>query len=247
MDEVSGVLDALRVDSGTIQARPLGSKSQTGEPRRPTCRFPPQANDSNTTGARRLAAKNATQSRRDPSEASPRPTSPQTQCRPTKVLGEQHCLLMDVRPRPVKHQKGRGPTRGGMGLQPSQKERGKGISNSNRKRINMLGIRTESPPGQRYYRRPADATPAPQSSRRGTPPARGCTPAAGQASKRKETCAGRDGAETESKRKRKGCQELKQKRKDKHVGNTFRTPPPPRLTILILRERASGPPEIQHD
>ena len=101
----------------------------------------------------------------------------------------------------------------------------------------MLGIRTESPPGQRYYRRPADATPAPQSSRRGTPPARGCTPAAGQASKRKETCAGRDGAETESKRKRKGYQELKQKRKDKHVGNTYRVPP--RLTILTLRESAA--------
>ena len=97
-----------------------------------TCRVTPPANDTNTTEARRRAAEETARSRRNPAEASPRPTSPRTKCRPPKVLVEEHRLLVDVRPRPVKHQKGREPARGGMGMQPSQKEKGEGIGNSNR-------------------------------------------------------------------------------------------------------------------
>ena len=97
-----------------------------------TCRVPPPANDTNTTGARRRAAEETARSRRNPAEASSRPTSPRTKCRPPKVLVEEHRLLVDLRPRPVKHQKGREPARGGMGMQPSQKEKGKGTRNLNR-------------------------------------------------------------------------------------------------------------------
>ena len=100
-----------------------------------TYRVPPPADNTNTTGARGRAAEDTTRSRRDPSEASPRPTSPRTQCWPPQVLAGEHRLLVDVRPRPVKHKKGREPARGGMGMQPSQKEKGKGIRNSNRKHM----------------------------------------------------------------------------------------------------------------
>ena len=96
-----------------------------------TCRVPPPANDTSTTGVRHRAAEETARSRRNPAEASPRPTSPWTQCRPPKVLVEETTCSWMYAP-------GRSNTKKEGDL--------RGEELKQKKRINMLGIRTESPP-----------------------------------------------------------------------------------------------------
>ena len=55
---------------------------------------------------------------RDPSEVHPWPTSPGVHWRPDEDITEEHRPPADIRPQPGKHQDGRKPARGRIGLRP---------------------------------------------------------------------------------------------------------------------------------
>ena len=61
------------------------------------------------------AGRTSSNIRRNPLEVRPRPTSPRVNWRPDKDIAEEHHPPADVLPQPVKHQKGRKPTRGRIG------------------------------------------------------------------------------------------------------------------------------------